>query len=628
MAEALSAFVLECLPGAVVTVDLEDRVIAWNDAAEAMFGWSAAEVMGRRPANVPDDGWELRKRWMEDADAGRQVEVTTKRVHRDGHLIDVTLQMGSVRDAESTVVGHVILCRDATLRLQLQSREVELELVRRLSSLVQRLLQDLDLSRVLQAIVEVAVDLLRVDSGVISLEREPGVFSRMANVNIPPDLADYEVVPGRGLHGLVLVSGETVVVEDYDEWAPGVDAFRGRGYRASIAVPIRREGRVIGVLSVHASEAGRLFGSEEADVLALLSEYAAVAIANATAYRRVSSQRERFLALVEAMPDGLVVVEDGAVTAWNAAAARLTGCPADDVIGRAPPLDLEAAAGGVEVTLPDGRRVWMQTVRSDLRQPRGHVYLLRDMTEQHDLDRAKDLFFATTSHELKTPLTVVKGLASTLHRHWERMAEDQRMEALATIERRAESLDRLIERILVGSRVQAGAFHPSPTPVDIRPVILDIVGGFASAAEGTHVVRAELPPELPLVAGDRQALDTILGHLIENAVKYSPGGGEVVVVVRPPSPGPDDPHLVVDVLDDGVGIDGDIEPLLAAFVQGDGRTTRRFGGVGLGLYIVDELVRAQGGAITAERRNEGGSRFSFTVPLWRDQTRSAANLRS
>ena len=620
MAHELEALVLRGLPGAVVSLDLEDRVTSWNAAAERLFGWTAAEVLGRRLPIVPPDGWERRQRWVERAIDGEEVEVTTQRLHRDGRRIDVVVRFGPLVDEDGTAVGVIMGCRDASSQLRAAARfqrsQAELALVRRLAGLVHRL-QELDLNAVLNAIVEVAVDLLDTGSGVLSLEQSPGHYERIANVNIPDDLESHEVKRGVGIHGKVLETGRPFTVSDYDRWAGAVASFRDRGFHASVAVPVRRGDHVLGVLSVHSDVPRRRFGPPEVDVLQLLAEYAAIAIANATAYRQVSAERERFLALVEAMPAGLAVVEDGVVTAWNATAELLTGRSASEVIGGAPPLDLDDATEGVELASTTGERTrWVEAVRSDLPFGTGGLYLLRDLTEQRDLERAKDLFFATTSHELKTPLTVVKGLASTLLRHWDQMPEDRRIDALQTIERRAENLDRLIERILVGSRVQAGAFEVVSTPVDLSRLVEDIVDGFAAAAGPDHAIVAELPPVVPLVAGDRQVLDTILGHLLENAIKYSPAGGRVVVRVAVAS-STEDEDVVVHVEDEGVGIEGDVERLLAPFVQADGQNTRRFGGVGLGLYIVRSLVDALGGTLRVANVEGGGSRFSFTVPRWR-----------
>lgn len=619
MAEPFANLVLAGLPGVIMAVDLDDRVTVWNKGAEELFGWTSGEIMGRPLPIVPDDLREARTEWMAKAAAGEEIEALTQRLHRDGRRLDVSLRYAAIRDAGGDLVGAAVLCRDASSQIrtasELERSEAELALVRRLAGLAHRLLQDLDLSGVLQSLVEVAVDLLRTDSGVLSLEQEPGVYVRMTNVNIPDDLADHRIRPGEGLHGRVLERGEPVIVNDYDRWPEAVDAFRDRGFHAALAVPMKREGRVVGVLSVHHKQLGRHFVPEEVDVLLLLAQYAAVAIGNARAYRRVSSERARFLALVQAMPAGLAVVEGGVVTAWNAAAADLTGLPADRVLGSPPPFDLDAAATGLELQVGEGRPRFLEATRSDLPDEGGHLYLIQDLTEQRDLERAKDLFFATTSHELKTPLTVVKGLATTLLKHWDRMEPSRRIDALETIERRAESLDRLIERILVGSRVQAGAFDIVPTPLEVGRLIEDIVPGFAAAAPN-HSITAELPGDapLPLVAGDRQVIDTILGHLLENAIKYSPAGGAVVVRAQL-APGGD--AVLIEVRDHGVGIEGDVERLLRPFVQADSRTTRRFGGVGLGLYIVRQLVDTLHGDFSARNEPDGGATFAVSVPVWR-----------
>jgi len=615
MPAGLESLVLDQLPGAVLAVDLDDRVTVWNAAAERLFGWPAAEVLGRPIPVVPLDQVAARRALLARARDGEDVEAMTQRVHRDGRRLDVMARFAAIRDQDGRVSGWLTAFRDASFHVQtvtrLERSQAELELVRRLASLVQEVLQDLDVNSVLQSVVEAGVDLVDGDAGSVCLQDTTGGFYRVVNINIPSDLTAHPVAVGKGLHGTILRTGAPLRLDDYDTWAAALPGFKGRGFHAALCVPIFRAGSVMGSLAVHSREKGRLFPPESLDVLVVLAQFASVAIGNASVYRRVSGEREKFLALVQAMPDGLAVVEGGAVTAWNAAAVRLTGQEAEDVIGREPPLDLAAAAAGIEIGgTADGPR-WVQTVASQLPEGEGTVYLLRDVTEQRDLERAKDLFFATTSHELKTPLTVVKGLASTLRKHWDRMDERQRDDSLATIERRSEALDRLIERILVGSRVQAGALEITPTPIDIAPLIDGVVPGFA-ATSPDHDIRVELPGSLPLVAGDRQAVDTILGHLLENAIKYSPGGGEIIVraSVAPPL-------LRVEVLDRGIGVHGSLDRLLAPFVQADSEATRRFGGVGLGLYIVRRLLDQLGGDLWAESRDGGGAVFGFSLDLWR-----------
>lgn len=601
--------IVDAVPVAVVAVDVHGVVLTWNHAAERLFGWAAADVVGSPLPTVPVEH-AARSEWL----AGDDVERIAQWVRKDGVSIDVAVRSARLA-TDDQPGGRVIACRDASPEVEtvrrLERRSAELALVRRLASLATRVLEDLDVPRVMAAIVGVGVELADGESGAVSLEVEPGRFERMASVDFPPDLAAEPIVIGEGVHGEVIRTGDALVIDDYDTWPRSSPAFRGRQLHASLGVPIRREGRTIGCLSVHSALPDRRFGPAETQVLTLLADYAATAIGNATAYRRAEADRERFMALLAAMPDGLAVVEDGVVTGWNRAAEALTGIAADRAIGHEPLLSLNDGVVAAPVDDDAAHARWIRTVSSPLPGGHGTIHLLHDVTEQHDLDRAKDLFFATTSHELKTPLTVVKGLASTLREHWSRMRPEQREQALATIERRAESLDRLIERILVGSRVQAGAFAPTLTPTEVRPLVEDVVGGFALASP-FHTVRADVAEAVPLVAGDRQALETILGHLVENAIKYSPDGGEVVVQVRTV-----ESSVVVSVLDEGIGIEGDLERLLDPFVQADSRATRRFGGVGLGLYIVARLVAALGGDLWADRRAERGTCVSFSLRTWR-----------
>lgn len=330
---------------------------------------------------------------------------------------------------------------------------------------------------------------------------------------------------------------------------------------------------------------------------------------------QAASERQQLEALLDAMHDGLAVLRDGIVVSWNRAAAELTGRPAEEVLGHAPPVALDTAAGGIEVATGDRTR-WIQTVSTSLPATGDVVYLLRDITEQRQLEVAKDLFFAATSHELKTPLTVVKGLAATMHHHWRKMTDAHREEAIDTILRRIDQLDLLIDRILVGSRVSAGVLDVQVGPTELAPIITDMARSF-DVVSPNHHVHSDLPDHLPLIAGDRQALDTVLGHLIENAVKYSPEGGAVVVVASA-----SETAVRVDVLDDGVGLEGDLEQLLRPFVQGEKRVARRFGGVGIGLFIVRQLVEALGGELAAANRDGAGSRFSFTLPVWQNGART------
>jgi signal transduction histidine kinase len=228
----------------------------------------------------------------------------------------------------------------------------------------------------------------------------------------------------------------------------------------------------------------------------------------------------------------------------------------------------------------------------------------RDVTAAKELEEAKDLFLATTSHELRTPITVVQGFASTLANRWDKLVDSDRRSAVRTIAERAESLGRLVDQLLLGSRVGANRLAVSDEPFDLAKLVTAAATVFRPLSE-RHVLETELPDGLPMAQGDAGATDSIIGQLLENAFKYSPDGGVVTIAARAVA---EDRLIEVTVRDHGIGIaPADTERVFERFVQGDAGDRRRFGGIGLGLYIVRQLARAQGGDITATPAPDRGT---------------------
>ncbi|HEX9528376.1 MAG TPA: histidine kinase dimerization/phospho-acceptor domain-containing protein, partial [Streptosporangiaceae bacterium] len=232
----------------------------------------------------------------------------------------------------------------------------------------------------------------------------------------------------------------------------------------------------------------------------------------------------------------------------------------------------------------------------------------RDVTAAKELEEAKDLFLATTSHELRTPITVVQGFASTLATRWDQLADTERRAAVRTIAERAGSLGRLVEQLLLGSRAGADQLPVNNGPFDLDAVLRGAVAAFRPLSD-KHVVVAEIPDGLPSASGDTMATDIIVGQLLENAFKYSPDGGTVSVRARVKGEGEvGGGWIEVTVEDEGVGIaDGDHERIFDRFFQAETGDRRRFGGVGIGLFIVRRLAEAQHGEVTASTRPSGGT---------------------
>lgn len=224
-------------------------------------------------------------------------------------------------------------------------------------------------------------------------------------------------------------------------------------------------------------------------------------------------------------------------------------------------------------------------------------------------DRAKRSMLAVAGHELRTPLTVVRGMAQTLHARWDAVPDTQRRELVGGIQRHARTLDHLVERLLYAAQLEAGvAGTVTNRPVEVSPVVEAAVAHHAELSS-LHTFAVDAEPGV-VASADPKALDQVLFHLLDNAVKYSPSGGAITVTASRSRTG-----VSIAVDDEGVGLPSETASLFEPFTQREDVDTRTHdeGGVGLGLYIVGTLVRHMGGTVRAQRRPVG-ARFVVELP--------------
>lgn len=234
------------------------------------------------------------------------------------------------------------------------------------------------------------------------------------------------------------------------------------------------------------------------------------------------------------------------------------------------------------------------------------VHSLRDITRIKEADEAKTLFLATTSHELKTPLVVITGFAELLMTtELEASAQRQAVEA---IHGRSVELSRIVERLLLSSQIESGHKTVSLAGAEIGPVVKERATGIESSTGRT--ISTQIANDVPKVLTDVRALATVVDHLLENAVKYSPGGETVNLGVSF-----DDKTVRVEVADHGIGMDPEqVAHCFDKFWQGETTDVRRFGGTGIGLFIVQSLVESIGGRIEVDSQVGVGSRFRVALP--------------
>ncbi|MFQ5354208.1 MAG: ATP-binding protein [Thermodesulfobacteriota bacterium] len=252
---------------------------------------------------------------------------------------------------------------------------------------------------------------------------------------------------------------------------------------------------------------------------------------------------------------------------------------------------------------------------------RSLLIFLRDITEEKRVETIKKDFVANVSHELRTPLASIKGYSETLIES-DADVKKQR-EFLEIIDRHATRMSRIIDDLLILSRLESSAFTLVSATVDMRELINSTVKGCFKDAEDREVtIKAELPEVLPSVMGDRDRLEQVLVNLFDNAIKYTPAGGRVVVTARVQGP-----YVCVDVTDTGIGIpEDDISRIFERFYRVDKARSRALGGTGLGLAIVKHIIQGHNGRLEVKSRLGLGSTFSFFLRACEEPDATAAAL--
>jgi PAS domain S-box-containing protein len=606
----LAARVLDAMADAVVAGGNDGRVNLWSAGAQRLFGWTETDVLGKQFPGVPDEKAEQdRDVALARVRHGEHVSLATRRRRADGSLVDVWIVFSPMRAwLDGPIDGWLAVVRDATQQRAVQ-RELRrrAELVGRLASVVASINSDLDLSTVLRRISESGGELLAGDGAAyVVLEGEDLVVAAVSG--LPSTLVGERIPLAESAVATLLDSGRTSMAlnnRDYPNTSPLVAATSTTLPRLAVALT-RLDGQPSGALYVMFAAERRALGRVELGVLELLAEAAGTALTNARAYDRTQRQREHERAVVDATLDGMAVLDQsGLVRQWNPAAYELTGLSKSQAVGRALPFPVAEPGVVAEHQLASGR--WLEVLCAPIGETGETVVDFRDVTRAKVIEQSKDLFLAVTSHELRTPITVVQGYASTLLTHWDELTDDERRSSVDRIAERTRALGALVEQLLLGSRAGSAAPAQIEIPFDLAGLLRTAVVGFATVAVD-HELVLEIPDQLPPVVGDPSSVEIVFGQLLENAVKYSPDGGAITVSARA-----EGDRIVALVCDRGLGIPGgEYTQVFERFYQVGGER-RRFGGVGLGLYIVRRLLDAQGGSVRAMPRDGGGTCFEVTL---------------
>jgi PAS domain S-box-containing protein len=458
---------------------------------------------------------------------------------------------------------------------------------------------------------------------------------------------------GGGMQSRVIVTGEPLLVNDVPEQVKKPDGVyydvdrEGHvrklpedgppGVQSALMLPIKLEGEVIGVVQLMDERA--TYDEQQLALAEGLVSLMAAAVRNARlhehgqeqAARRAAAEataaaNEQSVRVLEAVGDGVLYVrDDGTVRFWNRAAELVTGRAREEVVGRkagevfsgwaAIAGDIPVSEGSEAarpVTLPvelDGRELWLSFVA--VRIEHGVVYAFRDLTVDRGLEAAKSDFIATVSHELRTPMTAVLGAAKTLLREDIELTPERRQQLLEMIGAQGTRLTQITEEVLLANRLDRGDLRIDSERVDVSAVVAEAVETMRERLPESVSVRAVRSANGDAAAlGDRDRIEQVLVNLLDNAVKYSPDGGEVVVKTVPSAS-----TVRVEVSDEGMGISpAEHDAVFEKFYRGDPQHRSVPSGTGLGLYVCRELVRRMGGTIGVRSEPGAGSTFWFDLP--------------
>ncbi len=338
----------------------------------------------------------------------------------------------------------------------------------------------------------------------------------------------------------------------------------------------------------------------------------------------LNEEKAGLAAILAGMTEGVLVTDAAGKIRLMNSALREQLQLTDDAIGKTPlealrNLELEqliAAPSARELTFPmPAERVFAVNAAA-LRNKTGTVVVFHDITRLKQLENVRKEFVANVSHELRTPLSIIKGYVETLLDDSPPDAATAR-QFLQTIQRHSRRLELLVEDLL-----SISALESQRAQLDFAPVVLrDLAGAVAEelasqAREKNMAVAIKMPDALPPARADRERLRQVFVNLLDNALKYTPAGGRVVISARQSGA-----EIECCVTDNGPGIAPEHLPrIFERFYRVDKARSRELGGTGLGLSIVKHIVQAHGGRVWAESRVGEGSRFCFTLPVLSGKT--------
>ncbi len=479
----------------------------------------------------------------------------------------------------------------------------------------------LDQEQLLNRLVEAAVYVTGAEEGFLLLvdEDTDELYVRAAQGVEEKTARNMRLKVQDSMAGQVVRTGEPVIV--------GGERLKIKTaylVKALIHVPIKVKDRVIGVLGVDNKISSERFGRHELDMLSALADYAAIAIENTRLFGVVEEERHKLEAVLANTEDAVILVEDG--IAQRVVLANRSARQAFGMVGQVRGLPLTEITGNEALTTLFRRaRVGTQFARAEISPTDGRtlnahvtpipgvgrVAVMQDITHLKELDRMKSEFVSTVSHDLRSPLTSIKGFADLLPVVGP--LNEQQQDFLTKIQRGVETITELITDLLDLGRIEAGV-NLEMEHCDIGAIVEKAVDNqqiYASLKKQS--LQQSVAPDLPPVLGSPSRLSQAISNLVSNAIKYTPQGGQISVSVTSESG-----QIVVTVEDNGFGIPSTDQPyIFDKFYRAQTKDTEDIVGSGLGLSIVRSIVEKHQGRIWVRSQEGVGSTFTFVLPAAR-----------
>jgi len=404
-----------------------------------------------------------------------------------------------------------------------------------------------------------------------------------------------------------------------------------------IALPLQMAEKMIGLIYVLRPLLAESFSSSDQRVLSAFADQVAISLQNARLASQLAEERYKVESILESSADGIMTIDpERRILSFNASMERLTGWKKGEAVGNHcfKVLRLRDSQGadlcqircpiarGAEgflslddgiITTKDGQNVDVGVNYSIAHSLNGDllttVVNIRDITRFRQIEKLRSALLTTVSHELQTPISIIKAYASTLARSDAEWSQQTIRDKLQAIEEEGDRLSELVSKLLYTSRLEAGDLSLNKLLFDLPKEAHKVAKRFAELTE-IHKVEADFPAEFPPVLADPGKIGEVLTNLVENAMKFSPRGGTISIKGES-----SENEVSVTVADEGIGIPlRDQKRIFDRFYKVEDNLARPTQGTGLGLYICKTIIEAHGGRIWVESELGKGSRFTFSLP--------------